>query len=159
MEFEEINYREFAKQKLTDYLKEKGYRKTHERFAILDEIYKRNGHFDVESLHKFLNEKNYRVSNATLYNTLDLLLDCGLVIKHQFGDSIAKYEKIFSATQYDHLICTNCGKIIEFDNSEIQTLIKYETKKASFKVFHHTLYVYGLCNDCKVSTQKDNSLI
>ena len=82
-----------VKKLFIDYLVRRKLRKTPERFAILKEIYSTNGHFDIDSLYNQMKDNKYRVSRATLYNTIDLLLDCWLVIKHQFGHNCAQYER------------------------------------------------------------------
>ena len=134
-----------AKQIFLAFLENKQLRRTPERFAILEEIYSRTDHFDVDDLYISMKNKKYQVSRATVYNTLDLLVECDLVTKHQFGKNLAQYEKAFGSRQHDHLICLDCHKVEEFCDPRIQNIQTMVGETLKYDVMHHSLIFYGTC--------------
>ncbi|WP_251623185.1 Fur family transcriptional regulator [Odoribacter lunatus] len=148
-----------VKQNFTAYLEQKGYRKTPERYAILEEIYAHPGHFSVETLFQKMSDKNYRVSKATLYNTLELLLECELVVKHTYKNEMAHYERAENK-HHEHLICTLCNRVEEFADDRLEEVLKTVGEKYNFEIHQNMWYVYGICKNCKLKMKKktENSL-
>ena len=127
------------------FLKKGGQRQTPERLAVLDEIYDTSDHLDADELYVRLKQKGAGVSRATVYNTLELLIDCDLVVRHQFGKNQAKYERAFSYWQHDHLICMDCNELLEFCDPRLQSVQEMVEKIYDFDVTHHSLNMYGHC--------------
>jgi len=141
---------EEVRKKLTGYLEARALRKTPERYAILEVIYRTPGHYDVETLYRMVREQGHEVSRATVYNTLDLLTETDLVTRHQFGKSQALYERAYGSRQHDHLICMDCNRVVEFCDPRIQTIQNTVEELLQFDVQGHSLVLHANCRkaDC-----------
>ena len=139
-----------VQQLFSDYLEKHHQRKTIERFAILEAVYSRNDHFDAESLFMEMKQKKYNVSRATVYNTLDILQECELVTRHQFGNNLARYEKSYGFRQHDHLICLDCNKVLEFCDPRIHQITTRMGDLLRFDIPYHSLILYGHCRGCEI---------
>ena len=136
-----------VKQRLSMYLESRKMRKTSERFAILDKIYTSSAHIDVVTLRQAMLADGFQVSRATVYNTLDLLIEAGLVRRITLGDGVARYERVIQANNHHHLICTRCGKVKEMKAVEVVGEL-LSRKPRSFEPMYYSLYIYGLCSRC-----------
>ena len=134
------------------YLQSRGLRKTQERFAILDTIYSIDGHFTLEELMDMMNASKFHVSRATLYNTMDLLTEAHLVIRHKFDNS-AQYEKSFNMTAHFHRICMSCGSVTEVRDDKLRQVIENAHSKG-FSIAHTSLYMYGTCSKCTAAKRR-----
>jgi Fur family ferric uptake transcriptional regulator len=147
------NTKDTVRQIFTEYLNINGHRKTPERFAILDTIYSLDRHFGIEELYLLMmNQEKFRVSRATLYNTINLLISARLVIKHQFGHS-SQYERSYKRETHHHQICTQCGTVTEFQNEDLKNAIG-SVKLSRFQMSHYSIYIYGICAKCVRANKK-----
>ena len=147
------NIKATVKNILTSYLELNRHRKTPERFTILDAVYSMNGHFSLEELGDMLaGEYNFPVSRATLYNTLRLLIELRLVVRHRF-QSTTKYEACYDNNSHCHQICTMCGKVTEVKSHQVIEAIKNMPTRR-FHKDGFTLYVYGICSSCPAKQRR-----
>jgi len=128
---------------LTRHLEKKNQRKTPERYAILKVIYSLDGHFDIDHLYRMFKEKQFSVSKATIYNTLEVLLEAGLVKKHQFGKVQAFYEKSIFNSNHDHIIMLDEYEIVEFCDPRIEAIKKDYEEALNISIESHSLYFYA----------------
>ena len=134
-----------VRERFLGFLKDRGQRRTPERLAVLDALYATPDHVDADTLYARLRTEGVQVSRATVYNTLDLLLESDLAVRHQFGQQQAKYERAYAYWQHDHLICVDCGEILEFCDPRLQSIQETVAEIYGFEVARHALTVYGHC--------------
>lgn len=145
-----------ARRILDVYLESKKHRKTPERYAILNAVFSIAGHFNLEELSDYLQKENFRVSRATLYNTLKLFLELRLIVRHKLQDG-TKYETNIANESHCHQVCTVCGKITEISVPKVSEAIN-NVKLHRFHCDGFALYIYGMCSSCHLKiTRKLNN--
>ena len=130
-----------------NFLKRGKYRITPERFEILEAALNYNGHFGADDLFIELKNNKSAISRATVYNTLELLVQCDILLKRNFGDNITRYESCNTKAGHDHLICMECGKIIEFSNPRVKKLVKEVCEEMDFDFSNYSFNIFGKCKD------------
>lgn len=136
-------------QQFEEYLTKKNLRLTGQRQIIVDAFLTHKGHISSEELYRMVQASAPDIGFTTVYRTLKLLSEAGLATSRNFGDGYARFESTSQQEHHDHLICTKCGKIIEFMNDQIESQQERIAEKHGFTVTNHTLDIYGVCRDCK----------
>lgn len=132
----------------TNYLNDKGQKLTSQRKTILNVFLNSAHHISAEELYDMLKQDNPAIGLATVYRTLKLLCECGLAIEIRLSDGITRYEHLFNHEHHDHLICLQCGKIIEVVEPGIEELQQKLAQKNGFMVLNHRMELYGICKEC-----------
>ncbi|WP_437798093.1 Fur family transcriptional regulator [Sorangium sp. So ce693] len=136
--------------RLQAYMAKKGLRSTAQRRLIVDTFFSGAPHMTIEDLLAEVRAHDRGIGYATVYRTLKLLAECGVASERRFGDGLSRYELADDASaHHDHLICVNCGKIIEFEEPRIEALQKEIAAKYGFEVTWHKHEMYGVCADCR----------
>lgn len=142
---------EEAREKLARYIVENGLKSTRQRDLIADTFLAQDGHLNVDELLERVRVLDPKISAATVYRTMKLLTDSGLAHARQFGDGQTRYEAAFGRDHHDHLICTRCNAIFEFEDERIEQLQNEVADAHGFLVTFHKLELYGLCADCQAA--------
>ncbi len=135
-------------EQLKEYIKKNGGRITPSRMIILKEIYRRHDHFDAEDIYLELKKAGQNISRASIYRTIPLLLDSGLVRELKSVDKQKRYEHILGHKHHEHMICEKCGALIEFDDVMLEEDINKLCYAEEFKPVSHQIIITGICKQC-----------
>lgn len=131
------------------YLNDSGLKATRQREAIVQAFFAARGHLSAEDLHRRVSRQHPEIGLVTVYRTLKILAEAGLAKERQFGGNEARYEPVERGSHHDHLICVDCGKIVEFENADIEALQDLVARRHGFSVTDHKLELYGHCRGCR----------
>ena len=147
------------KEQFLDFMRQRGLRVTGERLRLFEEIFSRHGHIDAEDLLAGLREQGAKISRATVYRNLDLLVDCGVVTKHRLGRNRFLYEHLHKGQRHDHLVCAACGRVVEFVSPGIVALQSEICRAHGFVSTIHTLQISSLCQACAEAAPPQDALV
>jgi Fur family ferric uptake transcriptional regulator len=131
------------------YLKEKGLKITNQRLLVAEKIFSSHNHFTAEGLLDELKDNKDRISKATIYRILSIMVEAGLLAEHDFGKDYKYYEHIIGHAHHDHIICIQCGRIVEFIDDQIEDLQKSAAQKNGFNIVGHSLNIYATCQSAE----------
>jgi Fur family ferric uptake transcriptional regulator len=142
-----------AKERFVNYLKQKNLKWSRQREFIVYLFLSTPQHVTTEELYEQARGKLPQIGYSTVHRTLKLLSECGLATESQFGGRYTRFENVLKGQHHDHLICTKCGRIAEFECEKIEKMQESMARQKGFMVTHHKLELYGICRDCKKSPQ------
>ncbi len=132
------------------YLREQGLPVTQQRESVADMVFSTPGHLSVEDIEAALKDQGEKIGKATIYRTMEILVRSGLVEERDFGEGFKRYEHLFGAQpEHEHLICTHCGKVTEFQSPQVVRLQEEVSRAHGFISTRHRLEIYGVCGDCQ----------
>ena len=131
------------------YLRERSLPVTSQREQVAQVLFAAGGHLSVEDLEGLLRKRGLHVGKATIYRTLDLLAQSGMVHERDFGEGFRRYERVPGHPHHEHLICLRCGKVVEFSNERLEKMKELIAEEYGFQHRHHRLEIYGVCRECQ----------
>lgn len=137
-----------------EFIQQRGLKTTRQRNTIVSVFFRMRGHISVEELLRSVKQVNPKIGYATVYRTLHLLVESGLVEERRFGDGLARYEGRSEVEHHDHMICLECGQISEFYNSHLEDLQEKLASDYQFKIYRHRLELYGACKDASACQRR-----
>jgi Fur family ferric uptake transcriptional regulator len=131
------------------FLRERSLPVTTQREQVAEALFAAGGHLSVEDVEQLLRGRDLHVGKATIYRTLDLLADSGMIVERDFGEGFRRYERVPGHPHHEHLICLRCGKVVEFQNDRLERMKSLIADEYGFQHLHHRLEIYGVCRECQ----------
>ena len=130
------------------FLRERSLPVTPQREQVAEALFSSTKHLSADEVEQALRERGVHVGKATIYRTLDLLADSGMISERDFGEGFRRYERVPGHPHHEHLICLRCGKVVEFSDDRLERMKSLVAEEYGFRHSHHRLEIYGVCRDC-----------